>query len=221
MFRHGCRGGRSAQGRRPPPSRSARLRPGSSRIRRSTVAWTWISLPRPIEAPWKIAAAVAMNTSSSSVAPVRTDQAIVSDRTGMLRLARITAFSITIALRPIRMVPPASPISRAPCRTRTPGPIVTSTQTVASRPHPGRGVDGGALARMFDQHRVVLTCHSAAEISRALTRAASSVSSRYWKSAPVAPIVFNSKARLRGGARTSTRNHNWLIRRFLKRRWWT
>src|SRR5262245_53613497 len=43
---------------------------GSRRVRRWTVAWTLTSLPRPTMAPWKIAAPVATNTSSSSVAPV-------------------------------------------------------------------------------------------------------------------------------------------------------
>src|SRR5262249_6408665 len=51
---------------------------------------------------------------------------------GCLVLARITAFSMMIPSRPIRMAPPASPTRRAPCRIRTPGPIVTSPHSVAS-----------------------------------------------------------------------------------------
>src|SRR6266508_1764570 len=110
--------------------------PGARRVRRWTVACTLTSLPRPSAAPWKIAAPVATNTSSSRVAPVtwalgpiRQWSPIVQ---GCLGLARITAFSMMIASRPMRMAPPASPTRRAPCRMRTPGPIVTSPHTVAS-----------------------------------------------------------------------------------------
>jgi hypothetical protein len=51
---------------------------------------------------------------------------------GCLALARMTAFSMMIPSRPIRTAPPASPTRRAPCRIRTPGPIVTSPHSVAS-----------------------------------------------------------------------------------------
>src|SRR5262249_45732587 len=84
---------------------------------------------RPNTAPWKIAASVATNTSSSSVAPVT---CALGPMHGCLALARMTAFSMMIPSRPIRMAPPASPTRRAPCRTRTPGPIVTLPHSVAS-----------------------------------------------------------------------------------------
>src|SRR5262245_3614968 len=46
--------------------------------------------------------------------------------------ARITAFSITMTLQPTWIAPPASPMMRAPCRTRTPAAISTSPQIVAT-----------------------------------------------------------------------------------------
>ena len=145
------------------------MAPGSRRMRRWTVACTLTSLPRPSTAPWKIAAPVATNTSSSRVAPVTWALGPIRqwppDRTGMLGASPNHGVFHDDPVAP----DPDGATGLTDEARAVQDPHARSNRDVAAKRrvgcHPRRRVDRWTLARMLDQHRLAISRLAASEFS--------------------------------------------------------